>query len=1833
MQKRTLITLVAVITCLFLFVENAYNNLGKPAAGYTNAPGEQSCGTVSCHNGSPLNTPSFFLGSGGGWPSSYTINQTYNLYATLGFSAAVRGFQVTAVDAAGNKMGDFTLSNPNLTALTTGTNGRQYVSHDTVSGAGAWTFRWTAPSIYSGKVYFYACAVGGDNSGTPSGDVTYCLVDSISPLLPSGGVLANFTTSSDTVCIGQAVVVNNTSQGPVTTYDWDFGTDATPATANTAGPHNVTYSSVGNKTISLEVSDGTNTDDVTKTITVIAGITANAGPNDTICPGDTIALTASGGNTYAWSNGGNTATTNVFPTTTTDYIVTVTSGGCTDTDTVTVVVNPETNMTVSNDTTVCAGGIVTLRANGVDIYDWSGLSSDSVISVPAPPPGVYGVIVAGLDTATGCFDVDTIVVTSVAAPVVNIPDTNACSGSSVVLDAGNAGSTYEWSTTETTQTITVTTAGTYSVTVTSSSGCTAVDTALVSFAGSLTINLRDTTVCDGNPVTLDAGVAGATYAWSTTETTQSITVNSAGDYSVTVTLGGCTGIDTATVSATVLPPVEAGDAQTICQGETAFLGDIDSVGGFVPVQVETFSGCAQPTGWTTTGITGPNGWSFGTDADRTINSMNGSCFAYFNDDALPISQDGNMASLTSPSVDMTPYGGAVLIVDYIFRNATGTTLPDYFRIEVFNGTAFQQVRFYDNTVGGNEYDDFITDTIDLTPYLNSALRVRFTYFDGNDWTWYAGVDNFAILAVPNNLYSWSPTTGVVAPNSPVTIATPTATTWYYLTVDDGTGCTKTDSVLITVNPSPTVSFSGLGAAYCADDASAYALTGTPAGGTFSGPGITGNDFIPADAGAGTHSIIYSYFDTGLGCTGRDTQTVVVNPIPNAQITNIPVQVCLNDGPITVNAVPAGGVLSGTGITAGVFDPAAAGAGTYTLEYAYTDPNTTCTDTFTMDVTVVDVAVSFTGLGTGYCAGINERDTLVGTPAGGTFSGPGIVEDSVFSSTAAGGGTHTITYSYDTNFYYSVNPYILFDTVATPGTATTYTFIDSDDDYSTALPIGFTFNYFGNSYTDIIASTNGWISFDLSTSTSDFSNDVIPSTNGVENMIAFMWDDLESISVDYFTTGTAPNRQFVINYYNSIQLGDNEPVRAQIILYEGTDVIEIHCIECNKDVSGPSATQGLENADGTIAVVVPGRNDDDWDAISEAVRFTPTGACTFTSTQTVTVDGVFASFTDTTICEGATITLEAQGGATYTWSTTETTPSISVSPSDTTVYWVTGTSAGGCTSSDTITVNVAPLPTPVIGGLAATYCSNDSAVTLNLIPAGGILSGTGISGNEFDPMAAGPGTFDIKYVVSNSFGCADSTIQSVEVINAPAANFTNLDTAYCLDALPVTLAATPAGGTFSGPGVSNGTFVPYYAGVGTHTIVYRVSFGTGCDAVVSMDVIVNDVPMVSYNALSAAYCVNADTVDLVGSPAGGTFDGPGVNGNQFVPADAGVGGPYVITYVYADSNACSSLTAQITEVTTIPTLNFVNLDDTYCENDPFVTLVGNPAGGTFSGTGVNANGFYPANAGVGTFDITYTYSANGCTNTVTKTVTVNAAPTASIDNLDTSYCVNDGLVFLEGTPSGGVFSGPGVTGNVFSQTTVGSGGPYTVTYTYTDTNGCVATAQENVTVYPYANAVITGLDSVYCVSDASLIPVSGFPAGGTLTGAGVINGEFKPYAAGEGVHELVYAFQNQYGCLSWATFTVRVDACVGIDESMALGDVSIYPNPTNGLVYVSFNGMAAGKVNLEVYNLQGQVMYQETLSDLGSNATRQLDMSSYSEGVYLIKLESAGQTFIGRVVLQ
>jgi len=122
--------------------------------------------------------------------------------------------------------------------------------------------------------------------------------------------------------------------------------------------------------------------------------------------------------------------------------------------------------------------------------------------------------------------------------------------------------------------------------------------------------------------------------------------------------------------------------------------------------------------------------------------------------------------------------------------------------------------------------------------------------------------------------------------------------------------------------------------------------------------------------------------------------------------------------------------------------------------------------------------------------------------------------------------------------------ITFAPIAGAGTAVTL----GDDQVSGALPIGFTFEYFCNPFTQFFLSSNGWMTF-TSTTNSDLSNDPIPTTTGVNNMIAFAWDDLDPNggldgTIEFFTTGVAPNRILVMNFINVLI---TQEVRLQQLL--------------------------------------------------------------------------------------------------------------------------------------------------------------------------------------------------------------------------------------------------------------------------------------------------------------------------------------------------------------------------------------------------------------------------------------------------------------------------------------------------------------------------------------------------------------------------------------------------------------------------------------------------------------------------------------------------------------
>ncbi len=164
--------------------------------------------------------------------------------------------------------------------------------------------------------------------------------------------------------------------------------------------------------------------------------------------------------------------------------------------------------------------------------------------------------------------------------------------------------------------------------------------------------------------------------------------------------------------------------------------------------------------------------------------------------------------------------------------------------------------------------------------------------------------------------------------------------------------------------------------------------------------------------------------------------------------------------------------------------------------------------------------------------------------------------------------------------------------------------NSDDILSGALPIGFPFTFFGNTYNTFYASSNGFITFNPASGNGCCSGQVLPNNLQPNNLIALVWEDLNPATcgnISYFTTGTAPNRQLVVCFNTVCFFGSTtQTANGQIILHEGTNCVELQIN--NIDATGQLATMGIENATGTAAITVPGRNSTGWTATNQGWIF-------------------------------------------------------------------------------------------------------------------------------------------------------------------------------------------------------------------------------------------------------------------------------------------------------------------------------------------------------------------------------------------------------------------------------------------------------------------------------------------------------------------------------------------------------------------------------------------------------------------------------------------------------
>ncbi|MFT5779068.1 MAG: PKD repeat protein, partial [Crocinitomicaceae bacterium] len=389
--------------------------------------------------------------------------------------------------------------------------------------------------------------------------------------------VANFTFSESEICAGGQITVNGSSSTNTTDYLW-FVTDnpfTTIFEIQSGAGQTFTHPAPGNESIYLFADGSCMTSAVVLNVAIYPPVTFTATITNTSCGNNNGIITISGeaGGTgaipvYTYSlDGINYQPSNVFSNLAAGtYTVYVTTDGSNCEGTLVVVVGPSVPFvaTVGPNQSYCVGGSATITAGAglgftYEWYDGATLIATTQSTVVSPIVTTqYMCIVTNAALCQSTVFV-TITVNQDPTPPIITPGgpTTFCAGGSVNLTSSEAIGNL-WSTTEVTQTIAVSTTGSYTVTYTDPNGCSA-----TSLPTAVTVNplpaapiitpSGPTTVCDGGTVDLTSSY-GFGNLWSTTEITNVITVGITGAYTVTHTdINGCSQISLP-INITVEPP-------------------------------------------------------------------------------------------------------------------------------------------------------------------------------------------------------------------------------------------------------------------------------------------------------------------------------------------------------------------------------------------------------------------------------------------------------------------------------------------------------------------------------------------------------------------------------------------------------------------------------------------------------------------------------------------------------------------------------------------------------------------------------------------------------------------------------------------------------------------------------------------------------------------------------------------------------------------------------------------------------------------------------------------------------------------------------------------------------------------------------------------------------------------------------------------------------------------------------------------------------------------------------------------------------------------------------
>jgi hypothetical protein len=1411
---------------------------------------------------------------------------------------------------------------------------------------------------------------------------------------------SDFSAPSGVCSGGSGYTASSYSPGYADSYSW-AALENVNITSNPA-LSSITFSVAGTTGVArlrLTVTKNGCTGSTTVTMpisTTIPAATITAGGPTTFCSSGYVTLTASSGASYLWSNGATTQT--IYATAAGDYSVTVTeAGGCRATSaptTITLLPQPTATVTPSGPTTFCAGGSVTLTANGGVSYSWS--TGATTPSITVSTAGSYYVTATG---SNGCRSTGYAVVT-VNTPVMPTisGNTTICPGGTTALTANPSGTSYAWSNGATTRSITVSTPGSYAVTVTDFYGCPRTSAPLTVTANPLpTITPSgSTTFCTPGSVTLTSSL-GTSYTWSTGATTRAITVYSTGDYNVTVNDGTCTSTS----------------AATHVTAKPGFSGQASISSSAVSQSYSTcpvaFNLTANPAGLSYL-------WSTG-ETTRAIQAIQDATYSVTITDPatgcqLVLSTHPSPAVMPRPTITanqtavcpvnggqatLTAHSSAGTVYQYSWSG------PNIYYWNTPYGPTFQPTYAGNYTVTA-QYTNGCSVTSDpITITMNPSPNISVT--PSTSWICPGGTATLtATGGGANTTYLWS--TGATTPSITVNAAGD-----YTVTATDPNGCS---------------SYAQHGYVY----ASTPAATITPSGSTTICPGSyvlltanSGSSYLWSNGATSSYTYAFAagnYSVTvtdshGCSATSAPVTVTVRPPVPAPTISaSGPLAFCPG-GSVTLTSSPGSSYQWSTGATTQSINVTAAGS--YSVRI--TDANG-CTSPYSNTTYV------YVGGGTIYLSASGSTNFCQGGKV--TFTGPSGAQSYHWSNGATTQSTDITTSGYVSLWIY--------DSLGCYAQSPSYQVIVDPLPNATITASGPTTFCPGGSVT-------------LSVPAGAYS--YLWSNGATTNSIAVNTAGSYTVTVK----GTTANHCPVTSAPKVVTV--SPPATATITASGPTTFCPGGLVVLT---ANSGASYLWSNGFATRSITVR-------DSGSYSVTVTDANGCAATSAATAanvsSLTSVSVQADRTTVCPGQTVNLTSTvtgggstGPLTYAWYGEDAQPiaggngpSLTVTPTQSWIYYVYVTDAAGCTVlSQPVNINV-PVPHPTITGPAAPLCSRPATLTASagaswLWSNGATTQSIGVSDDG-----------DYSVTITSSAGCsatsAPYSVHFAAAVPKPAIAADGPAT-FCAGG-SVTLTASAAASYVWSTGETTSSI--HVAIGGDYSVT--VTSAEGCSATSDpFVVIVNLPPAIPVITASGAttFCAGG-SVTLTAS-AGSSYLWSNGATTQSIDVDAS--GAYSVTV--SNANGCSASSAATT-VTVNPTPATPAITasgpTTFCAGGS-VTLTASAGSSYLWSNGATTHSI--AVEASGAYSVTVA-DANGCSaGSASITVTVNANPATPTITASgpTTFCAGGSVTLTASAGSSYVWSNGATTESI----AVTASGSYSVTIS--NANGCSASsAATSVTV--------------------------------------------------------------------------------------------------------------------------------------------------------------------------